>query len=217
MNEQLQRQATLARGASRDSQFVSGVLGMTPGQYRAGGAGMEISHASAKTPLGMLMMAATDRGLCFIQLGDGEAEMRERLRAEYPAASISVIPPGAEGLFRQWIQALRDYLEGSRIGLDLPSDIWGTPLQMKVWDYLRAIPYGEVRTYKQVAESVGRPRATRAVANACAANRLALTVPCHRVIRGDGGLGGYRWGLERKRALLERERVARAETTRDGG
>lgn len=201
--------------ASRVYERVVTQIGMTPSQYRAGGAGMEISYASAKTPLGLLMVAATDRGLCFIQLGDSEAEMRERLRAEYPAATIAAIPPGAEGPFRQWMQALCDYLEGSGIGLDLPTDLRGTAFQMKVWDFLRQIPYGEVRTYKQVAASVGRPQAIRAVANACAANRVALTIPCHRVIRGDGGLGGYRWGIERKRALIERERAVHAETTRD--
>lgn len=188
-------------------------IGMTPGRYRAGGAGVEISHATAGTPLGLLMMAATDRGLCFVQLGDGEAEMLECLRAEYPAATLSSMSPDAEGPFQQWMQALRDYLEGAGTKLDLPVDVRGTAFQMKIWDYLRQIPHGEVRTYKQVAAAVGRPTAIRAVASACAANRVALTIPCHRVIRGDGGLGGYRWGIERKRALIDRERAVRAGST----
>lgn len=198
---------------SRVYERVATRIGMTPGQYRAGGAGMEISYATAETPLGLLMMAATDRGLCFVQLGDNEAEMRERLRTEYPAATLCVMPPGAKAPFRRWMQALCDYLAGARTGLDLPTDIRGTAFQMKIWDYLRQIPYGEVRTYKQVAEAVGRPTAIRAVANACAANRVALTIPCHRVIRGDGGLGGYRWGSERKRALIECERAVRSGPT----
>ena len=197
---------------SRVYERVASRMGMTPGQYRAGGAGVEISYATAETPLGLLMMAATDRGLCFVQLGESEEPMRECLQAEYSAASLSAMPPAAEEPFRQWMQALCDYLRDGRTALDLPTDVRGTAFQVIVWDYLRTIPCGELRTYKEVAAAVGRPRAVRAVANACAANPLSLVTPCHRVIRGDGGLGGYRWGIERKRALLEREHAARSES-----
>ncbi len=187
-------------------------IGMTPKQYRAGGQGVAISYASANTPLGLLMMAATDRGLCFVQLGDDEQSMRERLAGEYPAATLTPMPASAKSAFRQWMRSLCDYLEDARSQLDLPIDIRGTAFQMKVWDYLRGIPSGEIRSYKEVAEAVGRPKAIRAVANACAANPVALTIPCHRVIRGDGGLGGYRWGIERKRVLIDCERALRAAT-----
>lgn len=196
---------------SRVYERVASRMGMTPGQYRAGGAGVEISYATAWTPLGLLLMAATDRGLCFVQLGDSGEKMVERLRAEYPAAMLSAMPAGAKDPFRQWMQALCDYLRGKRGDLNLPTDIRGTAFQLQVWDYLCRIPCGEIRTYQGVANAIGRPGATRAVANACAANRVALVIPCHRVIRGDGGLGGYRWGVERKRALIAREHEARAE------
>ena len=193
---------------SRVYERVETRIGMTPGEYRAGGAGVAVSYAFAQTPVGLLLMAATDRGLCSVQLGDSEAQMLEALRAEYPAATLSAMPPDAEGAFDDWMSALRAYLDGTRIALDLPADVRGTAFQMRVWDYLRRIPHGQTCTYGQVAEAIGRPDAVRAVAGACAANRLALTVPCHRVIRGDGGLGGYRWGVGRKQALIEQERVA---------
>lgn len=172
---------------------------------------MEISYATAETPLGLLMMAATDRGLCFVQIGESKVQMREGLRREYPAATLSAMPPAAQGAFKQWMRVLCDYLQDARTEIELPMDVRGTAFQMKVWDYLQTIPSGELRTYKEVAAAIGRPRAIRAVANACAANRLSLTIPCHRVIRGDGGLGGYRWGIERKRALIEREHAALTE------
>lgn len=186
---------------------------MTPSRPRAGSSGRVITYATTPTSLGLLMMAATDYGLCFVQLGDSDAEMRERLRAEYPAATLETMQPRANAALQQWMQALYDYLDGSRTRFELPADVRGTPFQMQVWDHLRQIPYGEVRTYKQPAAAVGRPKAIRAAASACAANRIALAIPCHRVIRGDGGLGDYRWGIERKRALIERERAAGATTS----
>ncbi len=186
---------------------------MTPGQYRAGGAGLEISYATTMTPVGLLMMAATDRGLCFVQFGEDEASMRARLEAEYPAASLSSMPAGADAAFDAWMAGLRSRLNGAPDGSDLPLDIRGTAFQTKVWEFLQRIPAGETRSYADVAAGIGRPTAVRAVAGACAANRLALAIPCHRVIRGDGGLGGYRWSVERKRALLEREAVRHG----DGG
>jgi AraC family transcriptional regulator of adaptative response/methylated-DNA-[protein]-cysteine methyltransferase len=191
--------------ASRVYEQATQRLGMTPGQYRAGGAGLEISYATASTPLGLLMMAATDRGLCFVQFGEDEAAMRARLAAEYPAASLSPMPAGTDAAFDAWMAGLRSRLGGAPDGRDLPLDVRGTAFQTLVWEYLQRIPAGETRSYSDVAAAIGRPAAVRAVAGACAANRLAVVIPCHRVIRGDGGLGGYRWGVARKQALLERE------------
>lgn len=195
--------------ASRVYERVDTRLGMTPKQYRAGGAGVAISFAVAETPLGLTMMAATDRGLCFVQFGASEPELRENLEHEYPDATISRMNDAARAPFAQWMAALAAHLEGTRPQLDLPLDVRGTAFQMRVWSFLQRIPYGEVRSYAEVAEAIGAPKAVRAVGSACAANRLAVAIPCHRVIRGDGGLGGYRWGLERKRALIDAERSGR--------
>jgi len=195
---------------SRVYERVDTRLGMTPRQYRKGGAGVEISYASSPTPLGTMMIAATDRGLCSLHFGESEAELRGRLAKEYPAAKLSPMPPERKSQFAEWIRALSQYLKGSTTALDLPLDVRGTAFQMKVWNYLQRIPYGEVQSYSEVAAGIGRPRAVRAVGSACARNEVALVIPCHRVIRGDGGLGGYRWGLHRKRALIERERAVRA-------
>lgn len=182
-------------------------LGMTPRQYRAGGAGFEISYASTLCPLGMLMMAATDRGLCFVQFAEVEAQLLDMLRCEYPRARLRPMSDAARPAFDAWMLALGAYLDGSCRDLDLPLDLCGTAFQMRVWRYLQQIPYGETKSYRQVAQAIGVPGAVRAVGGACAANKVALLVPCHRVIRGDGGLGGYRWGLARKRALLDKERA----------
>ena len=192
-------------------------LGMTPGQYREGGAGLEISWAASETPLGTLMIGATDRGLCFVQFGPSEQELLERLREEFPRAALSPTrPTGAE--LDRWMRSLTEYLRGGVQALELPLDFRGTALQTKTWSYLQRIPYGSVRSYAEVARAIGRPAAVRAVASACAANPVALAIPCHRVIRGDGGLGGYRWGLPRKRALLALEREALARRgARSGG
>lgn len=185
-------------------------LGMTPKQYREGGAGVAISHAVAKTPLGLLMMAASDRGLCFVQFGESEAALLKQLRAEYPGAELSEMPPRSREPFAQWMRALGAHLADARAPLDLPVDLRGTAFQMKVWNYLLKIPAGELRSYAEVAQGIGAPRAVRAVASACAANRVGIVVPCHRVIRGDGSLGGYRWGMARKRSLIDAERAAKA-------
>ncbi|WP_179959435.1 methylated-DNA--[protein]-cysteine S-methyltransferase [Marinobacter changyiensis] len=198
---------------SRVYERASSRLGMTPGQYRAGGRNLEISWASAATPVGQLLMAATDRGLCFVELGDEVEVMHLHLAEEFPEAVVSEMPEGGSEPFWQWMDALCGTLQasGSKQATgskasgsspELPVDIRGTAFQVQVWDYLRQIPRGELRTYKEVAQAIGRPKAVRAVASACGANRVALAIPCHRVIRGDGGLGGYRWGIERKRQLL---------------
>lgn len=178
---------------------------MTPSEYRAGGARVGITHATIRTRLGLLMLGATDRGLCFVEFGASEDQLTGALRREYPSAELSAVrKPWPEAL-SQWVGALEQYLEGARPNLDLPLDIRATAFQMRVWRYLQSIPYGETRSYKSVAEGIGQPAAARAVASACASNRVALVIPCHRVIRGTGELGGYRWGLKRKRALLANE------------
>lgn len=194
--------------ASRVYARVASRLGMTPKQYRGGGAGIAISYASDITPLGLLMMGATDRGLCFVQFGSDESVLLAQLRAEYPGAAIAAMDQTMAAEFQRWMQALAAHLAGNQPALHLPLDLRGTAFQMRVWSYLQQIPYGELRSYTEVAEAIGHPRAVRAVASACAANRVALLVPCHRVIRGDGSLGGYKWGLERKRVLIEQERAA---------
>lgn len=189
-------------------------LGMTPGQYRKGGEGVEISWATTPTSLGLLMMAATDRGLCSVQIGESERALLKQLATEFPNAVIAPMQPRPQKLhsqFRAWMQALAAHLDKARALPELPLDIRGTAFQMQVWNYLLRIPAGELRSYTEVAQAIGRPSAVRAVASACARNRIAIVVPCHRVIRGDGGLGGYRWGLARKRALIEQERGTRAE------
>ena len=178
---------------------------MTPGQYGNGGDGLAISYATASTPVGLLLMAATDRGLCDVRFGDDEASLLAGLEAEFPAATITPRPAGTDAALDAWMRALRAELDGGGAGLDLPFDIRGSAFRMRVWDCLQRIPRGETRAYREVAEAIGRPDAVRAVAGACAANQVALVIPCHRVIRGDGGLGGYRWGVERKRRLLQRE------------
>lgn len=185
-------------------------LGMTPTEYREGGRGVEISFGLAHTALGLMLVGATDRGLCFLQFGESEAQLREALAAEYPSARREALDDPAPGPFREWIDALNRYLEGQERDLCLPAHVRATSFQMKVWKYLQSIPAGSVESYQEVAQGIGQPTAARAVARACAANRVALAIPCHRVIRGSGELGGYRWGLERKRTLIENERRLRS-------
>ena len=193
--------------SSRVYERADSRLGMTPKQYRRGGDGVSITYATVESPVGLAMMGATDRGVCFVQFGDTREQLLDALRREYPAATLEAAadPPRRE--FRQWMDELAAHLAGSRPALELPLDIQATAFQMRVWDYLRSIPYGRTQSYRQVAAGIGAPAAVRAVAGACAANRVALVIPCHRVIRGTGDAGGYRWGLERKRALLDRERL----------
>ena len=196
--------------SSRVYERVDTRLGMTPAQYRQGGRGIAISYATSQTPLGLMMVGATDRGICFIQFGDSEMALRAQLTAEYPEAKHAPMPDAQTATFNAWMRALAAYLDGGRTSLDLPLDVRGTAFQMRVWRYLQTIPHGEVQSYAEVARGIGRPAAARAVAQACASNTIALAIPCHRVIRGDGGLGGYRWGLARKRALIDRERNRRS-------
>lgn len=182
-------------------------LGMTPSQYRRGGEGLIITYAVAQSPLGLMMIGATDRGLCSVQFGDSREELLASLEHEYPQALVEPMRRPADPAFRQWMDALNAHLAGRQPRLELPLDIRATAFQMLVWNYLQTIPYGEVQSYAEVAKGIGRPKAVRAVARACASNHVAVVIPCHRVIRGTGELGGYRWGLVRKRTLLDRERA----------
>jgi AraC family transcriptional regulator of adaptative response/methylated-DNA-[protein]-cysteine methyltransferase len=202
--------------SSRLQQTAERQLGMTPLTYRKGGEGERLSYASDETPLGTLLVAATDRGICSVTLGSKVAELLAGLEREFPEAEISPMPPRLRQQFSAWMHRLRSYLQGREATLGLPVDLRGTAFQLSVWQYLQKIPYGSVVTYAELARQVGRPRAVRAVANACAHNQVALVVPCHRVVRGDGAMGGYRWGVQRKRALLGMESAAAAGKLRPG-
>jgi AraC family transcriptional regulator of adaptative response/methylated-DNA-[protein]-cysteine methyltransferase len=196
---------------SRIYERVDGGLGMTPSAYRAGGAGEAIRYAVRETSLGLLMMAATERGVCFVQFGARTDTLLAQLTAEFPRAVVEPSAPGAAAPLDHWINALNDHLSRSGPRPDLPLDLRGTAFQIKVWQFLLSVKPGMVVSYTEVAQGVGAPKAVRAAASACAANRVAILVPCHRALRADGGLGGYRWGLDRKRALLDAERTARAQ------
>jgi AraC family transcriptional regulator of adaptative response/methylated-DNA-[protein]-cysteine methyltransferase len=189
--------------SSRLYERAPGQLGMTPSAYRQGGRGAQIRYTVADSPLGRLLVAATEKGVCAVSLGDRDAELEAALHKEYPAAEVE---QDATGLLKEWVTALLDYLEGERPNLDLPLDVQATAFQWRVWQALQQIPYGRTASYSEVARGLGRPTAARAVARACASNPVALVVPCHRVVRENGELGGYRWGLERKRKLLQQEK-----------
>jgi AraC family transcriptional regulator of adaptative response/methylated-DNA-[protein]-cysteine methyltransferase len=192
--------------ASRVYERAGTHLGMTPNQYRQGGRDLVITHVTIDSPVGLLMMAATDRGVCFVRFGTSEASLLAELKREYPSSKIEPMRKPYHPDFAKWVDALTRHLEGKQPHVDLPLDIRATVFQMRVWHYLQSIPYGEVQSYGEVASGIGQPTATRAVANACASNPVAIVIPCHRVIRGTGELGGYRWGMARKRVLIDRER-----------
>jgi AraC family transcriptional regulator, regulatory protein of adaptative response / methylated-DNA-[protein]-cysteine methyltransferase len=194
--------------SSRVYERVDTRLGMTPSEYRSGGKDVAISYVSVESPLGVMIIGATDRGLCFLQFGESHNELLRTLRQEYPAAALEEMKKPYPEQFNAWTKSLLRYLRQEQIRLDLPLDLRGTAFQLKVWKYLQSIPYGEVQSYAEVASAIGNPTAVRAVASACAANRVAVVIPCHRVIRGNGELGGYRWGMERKRVLIDSERAA---------
>ena len=181
------------------------VLGMTPGAVRRGGAGEVIRTALADSPLGPLMVGATERGVCFIGFAEDAAALEGDLRHRFPAARIEP----AEAALAETVRTVVGFLGEPRAALALPLDLRGTAFQRRVWEALQAIPFGETRSYGEVAEAIGAPRAVRAVARACAQNHVSLAVPCHRVVGKDGDLTGYRWGVPRKRALLAKERAGR--------
>lgn len=190
--------------ASRLYERSNAQLGMTPDTYRRGGRGMKISYTIANSALGRVLVAATDRGISAVSLGDDDARLIAALRQEYPHAEIR----HGSGEHSEWVRAIVRHLAGSSPRLDLPTDVVATAFQRRVWEALRSIPSGATRTYSDVARELGRPKATRAVARACATNPAAIVVPCHRVVRKDGSLGGYRWGLKRKEQLLRQESAA---------
>ena len=192
--------------SSRLYEKIDTHMGMTPSTYRKGGAGELISYASAETSLGRVMIGATDRGICFLQFDDADDKLFAQLKLEYPKASFQPMPLESQPLFDQWIAQLNEFLQGRARVLDLPMDIRGTAFQCMVWDYLMSIPSGTLQSYTEVANGIGKPKAVRAVASACANNKIAIRIPCHRVIRGDGSLAGYKWGLARKRSLIDLER-----------
>jgi AraC family transcriptional regulator, regulatory protein of adaptative response / methylated-DNA-[protein]-cysteine methyltransferase len=178
-------------------------LGMTPAVYRRGGAGMQIHYTIVPCPLGLLLVAATERGICAINLGDSDEALAEGLTKEYPAAAIARDASGLDSA----VAAIIRHLHGQEPHLDLPLDVQATAFQWRVWEALQAIPYGSTRSYSAIARAIGQPTAARAVAQACANNRVALAIPCHRVVREDGDVGGYRWGVARKRTLLAQEQA----------
>ena len=197
--------AMLEAGYGSSSRFYERAvpkLGMLPAVYRRGGVGMSIRYTIVDSALGRLLVAATDRGVCAVAMGASDRELARNLTREYPAATIV---PGAAS-FTAWTREILARLAGRRPRVDLPVHVQATAFQWQVWQALAAIPYGETRTYGEIASAIGRPQAVRAVARACATNPVAVAIPCHRVIARSGAVSGYRWGVERKRALLAREK-----------
>jgi len=206
MREELVRAGTVT-DAIYDAGYNSGgrfyaeadnVLGMTPTRYRAGGADTEIRFAVGQCSLGAILVARSYRGVCAISMGDDPDALARDLQDRFPQATLV----GGDAEFEQWVARVVGFVEAPRLGLDLPLDVRGTAFQQRVWKALRTIPPGRTASYSDIAQRIGAPNATRAVAQACASNVLAVAIPCHRVVRRDGTLSGYRWGVERKRALL---------------
>ncbi|MGF1468621.1 MAG: bifunctional DNA-binding transcriptional regulator/O6-methylguanine-DNA methyltransferase Ada [Sandaracinaceae bacterium] len=178
-------------------------LGMSPARYRRGGAGETLRVGSARSRLGVVLVAATHRGVCWLGLGDDAGALEAEVRRDLPAAALEP----DDGALGAWLAAVLAYVEAPETGLDLPLDVRGTAFQCQVWAALRELAPGETVTYRELAERLGRPTSSRAVARACATNPVSLAIPCHRVVGSDGSLRGYRWGIERKRALLDGERA----------
>lgn len=195
---------------SRVYEQVSGALGMTPTAYRSGGAAEVVTWTTRTTSLGELLMAATERGVCLVEFGDAPEMLEARVKEEYPEAELEPAGEDSGEPVDAWIMALEEYLDRGGPLPDLPLDLRGTAFQIKVWQFLRQIKPGEVVSYSQLAKAIGHPGAARAVGSACGANRVAVLIPCHRAIRGDGSYGGYRWGLDRKDRLLQDEALRAA-------
>ena len=207
--------ATFGAGYSSSSRVYGDAnarLGMTPATYRRGGAGMRIDYLTVKTSLGTLLVGATDRGVCAVTLGDDEKYLEAALESEYPAAARSRVTALSSQL-ATWVEEIVAAVDGERARPNVPLDVQASVFQWKVWRELQKIPFGETRTYTEIAEAIGSPRAARAVASACATNPVSVVIPCHRVVTRGGGLGGYRWGIERKRRLVEKEHSARERGT----
>lgn len=197
-------EAIFGAGYNSSSRFYEksdGLLGMTPTRFRAGGANTAIRFAIGDCSLGAILVAATERGVCAISLGDDPEKLACEFQDRFPRAELI----GGDAQFEKWVAHVVGYVDNPAIGLDLPLDIRGTAFQQRVWRALRDIPIGSTATYTEVAQRIGAPKSARAVARACATNVLAIAIPCHRVVRTDGSLSGYRWGVERKRALLKKE------------
>ena len=181
-------------------------IGMTPANYRDGGRGQVVCWSTLQTRLGLALVAATERGICAVALGDDESALAAELRHEFPHAELQRVDAGRDVFLAPRVRAVADLLEDRAPATRLDAEVRGTAFQARVWEALMRIPRGHTRSYAEVAADIGAPKAARAVARACAQNRLAVVVPCHRVVRGDGSPGGYRWGLPRKLALLDGER-----------
>jgi len=191
--------------SSRLYESAGTTLGMTPAAYRRRGSGMSIRYTIVDSPLGRLLVGATERGVCSVKMGDRDEDLEAILQKEYPAAQIERLSSGEPAGLSHWVEALIQHIATGQPSVGLPLDIRATAFQGRVYKALRAIANGQTRSYGEIAKEIGRPKAVRAVANACADNPVALTVPCHRVIRGNGDLGGYGGGVHRKRELLARE------------
>jgi AraC family transcriptional regulator of adaptative response/methylated-DNA-[protein]-cysteine methyltransferase len=207
------REGRTVSSATYEAGFATGrrvyetaddALGMTPGAYRRRGVGVTVHYTIVPVSLGLLLVAVTERGICGVSLGDSEESLVAALRAELPAAELVRASDSRDRL----VDAVVAHVEGEAGGEELTRDVRATAFQWQVWRALQRIPEGATRTYQEIARELGQPSAARAVARACASNRVAILIPCHRVVRGDGALGGYRWGIARKAALLTRERSA---------
>jgi AraC family transcriptional regulator of adaptative response/methylated-DNA-[protein]-cysteine methyltransferase len=207
------REGRTVSSATYEAGFATGrrvyetaddALGMTPGAYRRRGVGVTIHYAVVPVSLGLLLVAVTERGICSVSLGDDEPSLVAALRADCPASELVRASDARDRL----VDSVVAHIEGKSSATDLPLDVRATAFQWQVWRALQRIPEGATRTYQEIARELGQPSAARAVARACASNRVAVLIPCHRVVRGDGGLGGYRWGVARKAALLAREGAA---------
>lgn len=213
LREGLGRSATVTEaiydaGYNSSSRFYAKsteLLGMTPSTYRAGGAGMRIRFAVGQCAYGAILAAASDKGVCAILLGDEPEPLVRALEDSFPKAELI----GGDAAFEQWMARIVGFVEQPGLGLDLPLDLRGTAFQQRVWRALSEIPVGATVSYADIARRIGQPKSVRAVAQACGANRLAVAIPCHRVVRSDGAVSGYRWGVERKRAILAREAGSR--------
>src|SRR6185503_12994348 len=187
--------------SSRLYEHASEELGMTPATYSRGGRGVDISYTTAESSMGRLLVAVTERGVCAVRMADSDADLEKDLREEFPNAELK----RDDSALRESVQKILNHLEKNEPRLDLPLDIKATAFQRQVWEQLRSIPYGQTVSYGDVAKAIGKPRAVRAVGRACATHPVALVIPCHRVVREDKSEGGYRWGLDRKKKLLEKE------------
>ena len=187
--------------SSRLYERTASQLGMTPDKYRRGAIAAGIRYTCTDSPLGRMLVAATEKGICAIQFGDTDDELMEGLKREFPFA----IRKREDKSMQSWTNVVLRQISGHKMNCFLPLDIQATAFQRRVWAHLQSLPFGTTQSYGEVAKAIGQPNAARAVARACASNRIAVAIPCHRVVREDGDMGGYRWGVERKRALLQRE------------